>query len=44
MKINKVINIDVDLVKEIDELREKENRSFTNQIVTIVKEYLKKNK
>lgn len=38
--MNKTISIDDDVVKDIELLSEKENRSFSNMVSIILKEYL----
>lgn len=38
------ITIEKDLKKQLEEEAKKQNRSFNNLVITILKEYIKKNK
>jgi len=40
----KSIRFDRDLIKKVEELAKEENRSFSNMVVRILEEYLKKKK
>ena len=42
-KVRTLISINKELKNQLQELAEKDNRSFNNMIITILKEYVKEN-
>jgi len=42
MKINKTLRLEEDLVKKIQEVANKENRTFTNMVEELLKKAVKK--
>lgn len=42
-KVRTLISINKELKNQLQELAEKDNRSFNNMVITILKEYVKEN-
>lgn len=42
-KVRTLISINKELKNQLEDLAEKDNRSFNNMVITILKEYVKEN-